>query len=111
MVLYYFILGLYLAIASIFSYLIGIAPSCQIDPQSTIGAVVQYAVILYVVGSIPASLYFLRQKPLLQMSLIALGGLTALVLYYFMGHYLSMLYLAGMCIIAHMFTKNNILNS
>lgn len=108
MVLYYTIFGLYLLIAVVFSYIVGIAPDMLIDPQSTMGQVLQYATIFYVVASIPASLYFLRKKPYLQMSIMAVGGLTALVLFFFMGRYTSMLYLAGMCLIAHMFSKNNL---
>lgn len=110
MLLYYTILGLYLLIAVVFSYVVGISPEMLIDPQSTLGQVLQYVTIFYIVGSIPSCLYWLRSKPALQMLLIAIGGLVALVLFYFMGRYMSMLYLAGMAIIAHVFTKNNALN-
>lgn len=109
MILYYTIYGLYLLIAVIFSYVVHISPDMIVDPQSTLGQVLQYAVIFYTIAAIPGSLYFLRKRPLLQMSVMSVGGFAGLVLFYVMGHYLSMLYLAGMALIAHMFVKNNIL--
>lgn len=109
MILYYTIYGLYLLIAILFSYVVQIAPELLIDPQSVLGQVLQYIVIFYLVAAIPGSLYFLRKRPLLQMSIIAIGGFAALFLFYWMGHYHSMLYLSGMAMLSHLFCKNNLL--
>lgn len=109
MILYYFIFGLYLLVAVLFSYYIGISPEMLIDPQSTVGHILQNGVIFYLIAAIPACLYYLRHKPYLQMVIMAVGGLSALVLFYFMGRYSSMLYLSGMALIAHVFTKTNVL--
>lgn len=120
---YYTWYVLYLLLVVIFGYLL--KDFGFIDPMSRLGQIVQYAVIFYVLASVPGALYGFkkhmatvakiedekkREEAYLmaaawRMLLIALGVIASIVAFYIMSGYRSMLFCAGIGLLAQFFCK------
>lgn len=130
---YYLTFALYLAAIVLFGYYIKPTP---IDPMSSAGQMIQYGVITYLLLSVPGALFLfkkymkkvssiedesLREKAytkasIVRLLVIALGVVLALAAFYMLGQNMriqgsnnsfSMLWCAGISLIAQVFCKPN----
>lgn len=77
-----------------------------VDPLSTAGTIVQYMVIFDAVITIPLGLW-LQHKGYLKLGLVLAANsmIPAFFMFYLLGAYMPMLYLAGMSAIAWYFAR------
>lgn len=78
-----------------------------LDPQSNLGFVLQYIVIFDTLVCVPLGLWYNAKKDQLVGMLIASHPmLPAIICFYWLGCYRSMIWLAGIAAIAWYFTKH-----
>jgi len=123
-ILYYAHYVLYLALIVLFGYILNTS-EFAIDPMTTAGQTIQYIAILYVLLSVPGSLYGFkhymkkvskieneaeREKKyfiaaVIRICLIGLGAMLSIAAFYTLGQYTSMLWCAGIAVVAQYFCK------
>lgn len=128
-VVYYAQYGTYLLLVILFGYLLKDKETFMtIDPLSQTGQIVSYAVIMYVIASIPGALWWFKKQmkkmnepgqeiameekkkrytgyASIRMALIGLGAVMAIIAFYYLGNNQPMLWCAGIAIVAQFFCK------
>jgi hypothetical protein len=125
-IVYYTFYVLYILLIVIFGYLLKPADNGRvIDPLSHNGQIISYLVIFYVIASIPGALWWFKRQmkavsqiadeeekqqrytscALIRVTLIGLGAVFAIVAFYMLGAYQSMMWCAAIAILAQIFCK------
>ena len=123
---YYCLYVLYVVLVAVFGFLYKPAEhNLVLDPLSQTGQIVSYIVIFYILISVPGALWLFKKKmksvsemenlilrektylryALLRVSVIGVGALLAIPAFYLLGGYKTMLWCAGIAIIAQYFCK------
>ncbi len=123
-ILYYFFYCAALALVVVLGYIVDMQ-SVIMNPQSDAGQIVQYVVIAYILASVPGALYGFKramgkvskieseeerkkvytQYAVIRMILIGVGILLGIFAFYLLDKYSSMLWCAGIAMIALYFCK------
>lgn len=125
-VVYYTLYVMYLFFVVIFGYVLKDAPKMpHYDPLTQPGQSIAYVVILYVLVSIPAVLWWFKKQmkavsqiqdetakrqryvscAIIRVSVIGIGGALAIMAFYILGAYQPMMWCAGIAILAQFFCK------